>query len=118
MVEVRWPDRRADIIDALEALAAEDAADPSRWPDLANAVHWLVDDTDWDSRDPELDVGALLASETEARAVRAVLRPLLTILSALGPVAPDSDYVTHQTWAEVADAAATAAAVMQRPLDR
>lgn len=103
MVEVRWPDRRADIIKALEALAAEDAADPSRWPDLTNAVHWLVDDTDWDSHDPALDVGTLLASETEARAVREVLGPLLTIPSALGPVAPGSDFVTHQTWPEVAD---------------
>ena len=77
-MDVEWPDRRADVLAALDCLASAppelsgDEADP-RWADLTNAVHWLVDDTWWDQRDPRADIGLILANESEADATRAVV---------------------------------------------
>lgn len=56
-MDIEWPDLRQDVLNALDVLAAEppildeNGHDP-RWPDLKNAVHWLVDDTFWDTATP------------------------------------------------------------------
>jgi hypothetical protein len=85
---VEWVDRRQDIIKALRVLAAADAAAPARHPSLTDAVHWLIDDTWWDKHDPARDIGLLLTDADEAQAIKDVLKPLLPVLSDLGPTGP------------------------------
>ncbi|MCG5449407.1 MULTISPECIES: SCO4402 family protein [Micromonospora] len=105
MTTIAWPDRRADIINALSILAALRPHEPIPWPGLTEAVHWLIDDTFWDQRHPRDDIGTILASTSEANAIRATLEPLTAILDELGPTAPDDDYFTHPRWHEVTNAA-------------
>lgn len=102
---VEWPDRRLDIIAALNVLAAPDPAAPRRYPNLTDAIHWLIDDTWWDKHDPARDIGKLLIDTAEAQAIHNVLEPLKEILHDLGPVAPDKEYVQHDRWNQVAAAA-------------
>lgn len=72
-------DRRVDLREALVLLSSEappltpSDRDP-RWPDLTAAIHWLVDDTWWDQRDPSEDVGVILRSGAEAAIVGLRLR--------------------------------------------
>ncbi|MFC0030046.1 hypothetical protein ACFFMM_10980 [Micromonospora chaiyaphumensis] len=106
MTTIAWPDRRADIINALSILAALRPHEPTSWPSLTEAVHWLIDDTFWDQHDPRNDIGTILASTSEANAISATLEPLTAILDDLGPTAPDDDYLTHPRWHEVTHAAA------------
>lgn len=83
-IDVEWPGRRGDVLAALELLESEpplldsNGRDP-RWPDLTNAVHWLVDDTVWDHFDPSESIGTILRAETEATAIRAVVSALLEV---------------------------------------
>jgi hypothetical protein len=102
---VEWPDRRLDIIAALNVLAAPDPAVPDRHPSLTDPIHWLIDDTWWDKHDPAPDIGKLLIGAAEAQAIRDVLAPLEEILHDLGPVAPDEEYVQDDRWHHVAAAA-------------
>lgn len=82
-VNIEWPDRREDVLKALDVLASippalgASGSDP-RWPDMTNAVHWLVDDTGWDHGDSvEQSIGTILRDKREAvvvqRAVAAVM---------------------------------------------
>jgi hypothetical protein len=117
MTGVAWPERRADVVAALDTLASfarRRAAEPRPWPDLGDAVQWLVDETWWDERDPAQDIGLLLRDTDEATAIGAVLAPLLAMLDALGPTAPDSDYLAHPRWRETATAAARARRLLAR----
>ncbi|WP_116505430.1 hypothetical protein [Micromonospora sp. B006] len=50
MAIVAWPDRRADITNALSVLATLRPHGIALWPGLTEAVHWLIDDTSWDVR--------------------------------------------------------------------
>lgn len=69
LVTLEWPDRREDVLAGLECLAAEPPrlsgsdADP-RWPDVTNAIHWLVDDTWWDTTDPSESIGLSTTAES------------------------------------------------------
>ncbi|RQX09637.1 hypothetical protein DLJ58_14210 [Micromonospora arida] len=105
MIAITWPDRRADITNALSVLATLQPHGIASWPGLTDAVHWLIDDTFWDGHDPRDDIGTILADTSEAEAIIATLEPLLAILGALGPTAPDDDYLTHPRWHEVTRAA-------------
>ncbi len=105
MTTIAWPDRRADIINALSILATLRPHEPTSWPRLTEAVHWLIDDTFWDQRHPRDDIGTILASTSEANAINATLEPLTAILDELGSTAPDDDYLTHPRWHEVTHAA-------------
>ena len=102
---VEWAGRRQDIIEALRVFAAPDAAASARYPSLTDAVHWLIDDTWWDQRDPAGDIGLLLNDVAEAQAIKDVLEPALSVLRDLGPTALDAAYVRHPRWSEVAAAA-------------
>ncbi|MEU1687864.1 hypothetical protein [Micromonospora sp. NPDC005707] len=101
MTTIAWPGRRADIIDALAVLATLRPPAPTSWPGLTDAVHWLIDDTFWDQRQPGSDIGTILGSAEEADAITATLHPLTAILDELGPTAADDEYLTHPRWHEV-----------------
>ncbi|MGX1613277.1 SCO4402 family protein [Micromonospora chalcea] len=112
MAIVAWPDRRADITNALSVLATLRPHGIALWPGLTEAVHWLIDDTSWDVRDPHDDIGTVLADRGEAEAIIATLEPLLAVLAELGPTAPDDAYLAHSRWHEVARAATGAHRLM------
>ncbi|MGC4896964.1 SCO4402 family protein [Micromonospora sp. DT31] len=105
MSTVAWPDRRADIVNALHVLATLRPYEPTTWPGLSEAVHWLIDDTFWDQRHPRDDIGTILTGAGEADAISATLEPLSAVLDELGPTASDDDYLTHPRWHEVTHAA-------------
>ncbi len=107
--DVRYPGLRGDVVAALELFAELDReAVEQRIGALTNAVHWLVDDTFWDMRDPSEDIGYRLRDHREVAAIKAVLGPLLLVLGELGPVAPDVDYLDHRGWPDVVAAARAA----------
>lgn len=116
-VTVEWPDRRMDVLNALDTLAADppelvDSRDP-RWPALGDAVHWLVDDTAWDHRDPIESVGTLLRSEQEAAAVGRVVAAVVAVSDRRGPTAPDGDWFGDEGWPQVQSAAQKAAVALR-----
>lgn len=108
---VEWPDRRGDVLNALDILASPDPS--TEWPTLTEAVHWLVDDTFWDVRDPEEDIGALLVDEHETQAVRSVARAVAAVSERHGPTAPDQTWLDDSTWPMVRKFAARAATAMR-----
>lgn len=116
-VNPEWPGRRSDLLDALACLAEEPPplsatrADP-RWPGLTNAIHWLVDDTWWDRRDPSADIGLILRDDAEAGAIRAVLGPLLDVADRLTADATDAAWFGDPSWREVRERAAAAHALL------
>jgi hypothetical protein len=114
MTELESPGTRSGIIEALDVLATVTPEDTERWPDLTAAVHWLVDDTLWDQFDVAESIGWTLRDEQEVAAIRAVLDPLLAVLDALGPLAPDPSYLRHRSWPDVRAAAGNAHRVLTR----
>lgn len=114
-----WPDRRSDVLSGLDTLAAAPPtlrpgqSDP-RWPDVTNAVHWLLDDTWWDHHSPEDSVGILLMDKGEAAAVAEVVRVLVEVSDRCGPVADDSLWFSDRAWPELRRAAAHAADLLRR----
>lgn len=100
---LEWPDRRADVLAGLECLAAEPPrlsgsdADP-RWPDVTNAIHWLIDDTWWDTTDPRESIGRILYDEREAAAVRRVVEAVLAVAGRLQPEDVDRLWFGDASW--------------------
>lgn len=117
-VDLRCPRQRQDILAGLEALAAEPAVDERgmdpRWPNLDNAVHWVVDDTGWDQNDPSKSVGDWLVDEGEAEAVALVVSLIRELSDRHGAEAVDADWFSDPTWPQVKDAATRAVAAMRR----
>jgi len=116
-VNVTWPDRRADVIVGLEALAAappmlDGSQLNPQWPDLTNAVHWVVDDTWWDRQDPAGSVGSILRDETEATTIRAVVELILRVSERQGPTAPDTSWFADPEWPLVRQRALVASELM------
>jgi len=118
-VTIEWPDRRADVINALDVLAADPpvldpgAHDP-RTPGLEDAVHWLVDDTFWDLRDPAESIGTFLSDEAEAVAIRRVVKAVVAVSVRQGPTADDAKWFSDEAWGEVRAAARCAITEMRR----
>jgi hypothetical protein len=108
---VEWPDRREDVLNALDILASPNPS--AEWPTLTEAVHWLVDDTFWDVRDPVEDIGALLLDDHEAAAVRGVVSAVVEVSERLGPTAPDQAWIDDRGWPMVRKLAARAATTMR-----
>ncbi|MEV6443013.1 hypothetical protein [Amycolatopsis sp. NPDC051716] len=112
-MDVAWPERREDVVAALRVLAAEAPAlgvvgrDP-RFPDLTNAVHWLVDDTSWDSEDPVASVGTILRDGAEAEVIRAVVAAVVLVSDRQGAAASDAAWFGDRGWCEVRRLAAEA----------
>src|SRR4051794_29501147 len=109
---VEWPDRRGDVVAALCALESEpvlsDEGFDQRWPDITNAVHWLVDDTGWDSRPPEESIGELLRHGEEAKAVRKVVDLVVAVSQRVGATASDAAWCSDAPWPSLQDAALAA----------
>jgi hypothetical protein len=106
-----------DVLNALDTLAADppelvDGRD-QRWPALGDAVHWLVDDTWWDHRNPSESVGTILRTEQEAAAVGRVVAAVVAVSERQGPAAPDADWFSDEAWAEVQSTAQEAAAALR-----
>jgi hypothetical protein len=106
-VDVAWPERREDVVSALRVLAAEPPAldegggrDP-RFPDLTNAVHWLVDDTAWDSEDPVTSIGTILRDSAEADVIRAVVAAVVVVSDRQGATGSDAAWFGGRGWCEV-----------------
>jgi hypothetical protein len=117
-MEIAWPDRRSDVLNALDALASgpppltSDGSDP-RWPDLTNAVHWLVDDTWWDHNNPRESIGKVLRNDNEAHAVEQVVKVVVTVSERQGSTASDAQWFGDPDWPEVRKLAAQAAAMLR-----
>lgn len=117
-MDVTLPGRRLDVLAALDRLAAppsapgDDGHDPGG-VGLTDAVHWVVDDTWWDRRDPRADIGTVLASEAEADAARAVVVALLDVASRQGATGSDRAWLGDERWPDVRELAAAAALLMR-----
>jgi hypothetical protein len=119
-VEVQWADRRRDVLAALDLLASEPSTlslagldgDP-RYRDLANAVHWLVDDTWWDHDDASKSVGTILLSDREAEAVKPVVAAVVEVSDRQGSTAPDSKWFADPKWNTVRTTARSAADLLR-----
>ena len=112
-VDVAWPERREDVIAALRVLAVaqpalDGASRDTRFPDLTNAVHWLVDDTPWDLVDPVTSVGTILRNGDEADAIRAVVAAVVAVSDCQGTAASDAAWFADSSWCEVRRLAAEA----------
>ncbi len=114
---VQWPERREDVLNALQALADRDYQEQQwrsgrGWPDLTAAVHWLIDDTFIDQVGARALIPQLFRDEHEADRVQLVVDALLRVLDDLGPTAPDDAYLDHPAWTSVLHAANTALQVL------
>jgi len=104
--DVEWPGQRGDVLAALELLSSappaltQHGADP-RWPDVGNAVHWLVDDTWWDLKDPVESIGTILRDDTEAAAIRAVVAALVGVVDRHSPHSSDASWFGDPSWPTV-----------------
>lgn len=105
-MDVAWPWRRADMIDASALLASTpptlvgDEPDP-RWPDLSWAVHEVVDDTSWDEHDPSGSIGTILRNDVEASAARELVLLLVQVSERQGADAPDNRWFSDPGWGAV-----------------
>ncbi|MGW5261781.1 SCO4402 family protein [Microbispora sp. NPDC004025] len=114
---VQWPERRADVLNALQALGDRDYQEQHwraghGWPDLTAAVHWLIDDTSIDQAGARSLIPQLFQNEREADRVQLVVDALLRVLDDLGPIAPDDAYLDHPAWVSVLHAADAALQVL------
>jgi hypothetical protein len=111
--------QRLDVLEALDFLSTSvpplgaDGRD-HRWPNLTEAVHWLIDDTGWDTRDPAEDVGRILQSGTEADAIRDVVAAVMGVHDRQGAEATDAAWYGDPAWTEVRRLASIAAEVLER----
>jgi hypothetical protein len=120
-VEIEWPDRRADVLEALGVLASDPATLLTRSPDgllpypsLTDAVHWLVDDTWWDHRDPSESVGTILENLQEANAVSSVVKAIVRISGRQGAKASDAEWLGDREWSAVRESAKVAAELLRQ----
>ncbi|WP_425571052.1 SCO4402 family protein [Planotetraspora kaengkrachanensis] len=114
---VQWPERREDVLNALQVLGDRDYQEQHwrsghGWPDLTNAVHWLIDDTFIDQTGARALIPQLFRDEREADLVQIVVDALLRVLDDLGPTAPDDAYLDHPAWISVLHSAHTALQVL------
>lgn len=118
--QVELPDRRLDVIESLKVLASDvsrlDSGRDTRWPDLTNAVHWLVDDTVWDHYDPAESIGVLLRSEAEAAAIRLVVASVVIVSETVGADISDRSWFESDEWPRVQELSRSALLLME--LDR
>jgi hypothetical protein len=117
-MSVKWPDRRADVVDGLDILAGKPVLDAAgedqRRPDLTDAVNWVVDDTYWDARDPADSIGLLLVNQDEAQALAEVAESVVIISNRAGAGAADASWCADPAWPNLQKAAAEAAALLRR----
>jgi hypothetical protein len=108
---VEWPDHREDVLNALDILASPNPS--AEWPTLTEAVHWVVDDTSWDVRDPAEDIGALLIDEHEVAAVRSAVSAVVAVSERQGPTSSDPAWLDDPSWPIVRKMASRAATAIR-----
>jgi hypothetical protein len=113
MEVLKYPDWRENIVAGLEFFASRTFAS-QEWPDVTNAVHWIIDDTSWDKHPPRDDLGILIWNDEEATAVHAVVRLLLACLDEMTSDVPDFVYFAHPRAAAVRAASKSAVFLMRR----
>lgn len=121
MTDVRFPQMRAEVVEAVRALADPDYQEqvwlrreyprPGYFDDLSTNITTLYDDTRV-LEDPYRTVGSVLRSGHEA----AALEPLAAVLDAmfadLGTDADDSTYLLSEHWPKVVAVAREAFSVL------
>ncbi|KFU77260.1 hypothetical protein SAMN04489729_0575 [Amycolatopsis lurida] len=105
-MDVAWPERREDVLNALRVLSAappalDDAGGDTRWPDLTNAVHWLADDTSWDLVDPVTSIGTILRDSQESDVIREVVAAVVAVSDRQGSLSSDAAWFGDSGWSEV-----------------
>lgn len=112
-MDVAWHGQREDVLSAFRTLAAEPPVldgegRDTRWPDLTNAVHWLVDDTPWDLVDPATSIETILHNSREADVVREVVAAVVAVSDRQGATASDAAWFGDSGWCIVRRLAANA----------
>jgi hypothetical protein len=119
-VSLEWPERRGDVLTALEVLAAEPPTldygghDPRR-PNVTDAVHWLVDDTSWDVMSPAESIGTMLRDEREVVLIQHVVVAVVAVSERQGATSGDAAWFADEAWSEVRSTARDAAAALRTP---
>lgn len=111
---VSAPQRDA-VLEGLDVLAAR-MPDLEARPDLPLAIHWILDDTQWEGHDPAVDVGYLLRDEREATCIRALVARLRALRMEHG-VATESAYYTDPGWPLIRALAHDCRTVLLTPSD-
>lgn len=107
---------RVDVVAALQTLSDRElherwvCGEPT-WPDLDNAVHWLVDDTGLDLESTEAMDDSLFRTREEASLVKDAVDSLCRVIDLLGHV-DAAAYVRNERWPGVVTACANALAAM------
>lgn len=117
-LSVRFPQFRRDVIAGLEAfsshqLAVSWRAGESTFPSITDAVHWIIDDTWWDTKPVADSVGLLLTSPAEAEAVGAAVEAVLAVVEAVGPDSSDAAFAAHDLFPAAQERCRAALEVMQ-----
>ncbi|MEU3770415.1 hypothetical protein AB0E55_35590 [Amycolatopsis keratiniphila] len=118
-MDVAWPGRREDVLNALRVLAAEPpvldgVGRDDRLPDLTNAVHWLVDDTPWDLVDPATSIGTILRDSHESDVIREVVAAVVAVSDRQGAASSDAAWFGDSGWSDVRRLATTALTCLTR----
>jgi hypothetical protein len=120
-VEIEWPNRRADVLEALDVLASDPATLLTRSPDgllpypsLTDAVNWLVDDTGWDHHDPSESVGTILRNSEEADVIASVVKAIVGISGRQGGMASDAVWLADSEWQVVRESARVATELLRQ----
>lgn len=121
MSEVRFPQMRAEVIDAVRALAdpeyqrrvwiRQELPQPDYYDDLTVNIHILYDDTRV-LEEPAGTVGDVLRSGDEAAAMVPLARQLDAVFDRYGTDLGDEEYLNTPEWPDVVRAAQTALAAL------
>lgn len=121
MSEVRFPQMRAEVIDAVRALAdpeyqqrvwiRRELPQPDYYDDFTLNIHILYDDTRV-LEEPAGTVGDVLRSAEEATALAPLARQLDALFDRYGTDLSDEEYLATPEWAGVVRAAQTALAAL------
>jgi hypothetical protein len=118
MSKLAYPQMRANIFDAIEALAdtalqwrawvGGDVRPVGECPNFENAIHWLFDDSGFDGG-TDASVGFTLYDSDEARAIDEVMNNVDRLLKKYGTHLSDNDYVGTPEWPAIVSAASRCA---------
>jgi hypothetical protein len=124
MTEVRFPQMRADAVDAVRSLADPDHQQrvwlrreypqPGYFDDLTTNITILYDDTRV-LEDPAATVGAVLRSDREAAALAPLAEALDKMFAEMGTSCDDASYLNSAHWPAVVEAARSALGALTSP---
>jgi hypothetical protein len=124
MTDVRFPQMRAEAVDAVRSLADPDHQQrvwlrreypqPGYFDDLTTNITILYDDTRV-LEDPAATVGTVLRSEREVTALAPLAEALNAMFADLGTDRDDASYLKSSHWPEVVSAARVALTALTSP---